>query len=275
MFVYASLSAVCISKNTHPDFCLSSFIANSQHLAAVTQLMQILTTHLPKQEFRCPIPLSSNTTHTFTANGFHAKAFSQPSGTIFSGRFHSYKYFDGSPALRMLQERIRFSPKIDPMIRDMYLTDEEAVAVVRSEQSIVDASVVCVCVNKDTLVNRSDYYLAAMNRFQHQLHSGRKTPIFMVFDEPLPHSDNSSLSSLQSHLQFNNDSVMWMISARKNSPNYSSESQWLRRVSQCKQLIISGSTLSWWTAWAAGLEAKVFSPPATLAHFNLPRWTVV
>jgi len=278
LFVYASLSALCVSKNTHPDFCLSSFIANPQHLSAVNQLKQALATHLPKQEFRCPIP-QSNTTHNFVVMGFHAKAFIQPSGTIFSGRFHSYRYFEGSPAMKMIQERLRFSPKIDQINQEMFLSDEEAIAVMKSQESTVNARVivVCVCTYKDTVANQSSYYWAAMNRFQRQYRSRSRIPLFLLFDEPPKVIQDDDMAASSNY--FNNDSSLWVLSARRtdsnpNSNSNNSESQWLRRVSQCKQLILSGSSLSWWGAWAAGVEAHVLAPFAP-THFNLPRWTVL
>ena len=274
LFAYASLVGLCYNRSTHPDYCASSYIANDANITAISVLKLAFHIPLPSDYLRCPFgPISSPSGNAnvpssfFSVNGYSPKAVLQPSGTIFTGRLTSPRLFeDSSLAGALLRSRLVFPSFYAARSAKLFLSQEEITHMAdgrKKKRKRKQENVVCVLASIDSISLQKDFYDAALKAFRKM----RSFSVFAVFNERMNlwgrqredhfHDINYyqhiievlQISAAGSHVL----KAARNISYQMISQHYSTETDrgliLLHRLSQCQNMILSGSALGWWAGW--------------------------
>ena len=205
----------------------------------------------------------------FSVNGYSPQAMLQPSGTVFTGRLTSPRLFeDSSLAGALLRSRLVFPSFYAARSAKLFLSQEEIISSsLQSGKKMLGPSdhVVCILASIDSISLQKDFYEAALRTFSEM----RASIIFAVFNERGGHLDRPQ----KDHMHYNdNEHVVKMLKISttgldnaiivKGARNVSHQMLYqhypteperglilLYRLSQCQNMILSGSALGWWAGW--------------------------
>ena len=271
MFQYAALIGICVSKGFHPDYCASlEHDHRNKDLKHFFETFRI--THV-----RCPINgvTYHENAHSKYVSMYDGKVSKQLNGAIFSGHFHSYKYFHPH-ARSIVLEKFRFPYKILKAAQEFlrpFLQDSEY-------------ETVCVHIRLGDKADNtartyqewstsSDYYHKAISIMKRML-GNIKLIIFTGGSLHTSSKDHewAKTNIIESYTR--NDNVSVFVNTTSLDPMTV-----MKTMALCPNLVMSASTFSWWAAYL-GEHKNVIAPQQLYKttefkpeDYYLSSWTLI